>query len=131
MPSREWKEKQFKPLHPDAPWEYRWYPGDTVNLSIGQGEACVTPLQNAVMVAAIVNGGYRITPHIDRNAPPQRSERFLSARTIEIVRQGMRKCVEKGQPAPSGTGHEAYIKGVDMIGKTGSAQMVRDRKSVV
>ncbi len=124
VPSREWKEKKFKPAHPDAPWEYRWYPGDTVNLSIGQGETSVTPLQNAVMMASIVNGGHRITPHIDRNATPQRSEKLLSDHTLEIVRQGLRKCVEKGPPAPSGTGHKAYIEGVDLIGKTGSAQVV-------
>jgi len=120
VPSREWKLSMYKPEDPDG----RWYPGDTVNLSIGQGEASVTPLQNAVMMASIVNGGYRITPHIDRDAPPIRSEKLISDRTIELVRQGMRKCVEKGPPAPSGTGHEAYIQGIDMIGKTGSAQMV-------
>jgi penicillin-binding protein 2 len=124
VPSRESKEAQNKPGHADEPWVYRWYPGDTVNLSIGQGEACVTPLQNAVMMAAIVNGGYRIVPHLDREAAPVRSEKLLRDRTLEIVREGTRKCVAKGPPAPSGTGHEAYIEGRDIIGKTGSAQMV-------
>ncbi len=124
VPSREWKEALLKPKFPDAEWEYRWYPGDTVNLSIGQGETSVTPLQNAVMMASIVNGGYRIVPHIDRNATPFRSEKLLSDHTLQIVQQGLRKCVEKGPPAPSGTGHEAYIKGIDTLGKTGSAQMV-------
>jgi len=124
VPGREWKEALFKPKHPDAPWEYRWYPGDTVNLSIGQGACATTPLQNAVMTAAIINGGYRIVPHINRNMPVLRSERLFSDRTLEIVRAGMRKCVEKGPPAPSGTGHAAYIKGMDMLGKTGTAQMV-------
>ncbi len=124
VPGREWKEALFKPKHPDAPWEYRWYPGDTVNLSIGQGACNVTPLQNAVLMAAIVNGGYRVVPHLSMGTPIVRSERLLSDRTLEIVRTGMRKCVEKGPPAPSGTGHAAYIQGMDILGKTGSAQMV-------
>lgn len=124
VPGRQWKEDLFKPKHPDEPWEYRWYPGDTVNLSIGQGACSVTPLQSAVMTAVIVNGGYRVVPHLNREAPMIRSERLLSDRTLEIVREGMRKCVEKGPPAPSGTGHAAYIKGMDILGKTGSAQMV-------
>jgi penicillin-binding protein 2 len=124
IPSRAWKEQLFKPKFPDAPWEYRWYPGDTVNLSIGQGAATTTPLQNAVLVAAMVNGGYRVQPHIQRDVESRRSERLMSEATVEIVRRGMRKCVEKGPPAPSGTGNAARIEGWDIIGKTGSAQMV-------
>jgi penicillin-binding protein 2 len=124
VPGRAWKEALFKPKHPDAPWEYRWYPGDTVNLSIGQGACNVTPLQNAVLMAAVINGGYRVVPHLNLNTPVVRSERLLSERTLAIVQAGMRKCVEKGPPAPSGTGHAAYIKGMDILGKTGSAQVV-------
>ncbi len=124
IPSRESKEASNKPGHEEEPWVYRWYPGDTVNLSIGQGEATVTPLQNAVMMAAIANGGHLIVPHLDRESAPARSEKFLSDRTLTIVREGMRKCVEKGPPAPTGTGREAYIEGFEILGKTGSAQMV-------
>jgi penicillin-binding protein 2 len=124
IPSREWKERLLKPKHPDEPWEYRWYPGDTVNLAIGQGEATTTPLQNAVMMAAIVNGGYRIYPRIQRDSEPRRSDKLISDATIDIVRRGLRKCVEKGPPAPSGTGIAARIEGWDIIGKTGSAQNV-------
>ncbi len=121
IPNREWKEQ----LHQDEPvWERRWYPGETVNLSIGQGSASVTPLQNAVMMACIVNGGYRVRPHLNRALGDMRSKRFLSDTTLELVRRGMRLCVEKGPPAPTGTGHAAYIPGMDILGKTGSAQIM-------
>lgn len=137
IPSREWKETQWKdtqrkilakqgkegqPL-PDRPWEWKWYPGNTVNLAIGQGEAATTPLQNAVMMAAIVNGGRRVRPYINKDLGPQVSEPFISENTLRIVRTGMQKCVEKETP-PSGTGKAAKVPGITIIGKTGSAQMV-------
>ena len=52
------------------------------------------------------------------------SERFLSDRTIDFITRGMRRCVEKGPPAPTGTGHAAHIPGMVILGKTGSAQVV-------
>lgn len=124
IPSQAWKEELLRPLHPQEPWAWKWYPGDTVNVAIGQGEAATTPLQNAVMMAVIVNGGYRVRPYLNRDIGPALSERVVSEKTIEIVRAGMRKCVEKGPPAPSGTGHAAHIPDMTVIGKTGSAQIV-------
>lgn len=124
IPSRRWKEDLLRPAHRNEPWEYRWYPGDTVNLAIGQGAAATTPLQNAILMAAIVNGGRRVQPHVNRSSNLTSPEPFVSERTLEIVRRGLRKCVEKGPPAPTGTGHQAYIEGFDIIGKTGSSQNV-------
>jgi len=124
VPSRKWKEDLLRPSHRNEPWEYRWYPGDTVNLSIGQGAAATTPLQNTLLMAAIVNGGRRIKPFINRVSEPMISEPLISAGTLDIVRRGLRKCVEKGPPAPSGTGHAAFINGMDVLGKTGSSQNV-------
>ena len=121
IPSREWKAG----LHADEPvWEQRWYPGETVNLSIGQGSAATTPLQNAVMMACIVNGGYRVRPYLAEELGPQKSERILSDKTLATVIKGMRLCVEKGPPAPSGTGHRAHIPDMVILGKTGSAQVM-------
>lgn len=124
IPSRDWKENRLRPQHPNEPWEYRWYPGDTVNLAIGQGAAATTPLQNALLISAIVNGGYRVQPHVNRETPAAKSQRLLSDRTIGLIRAGLTKCVEKGPPAPTGTGHEAYMEGWHILGKTGSAQNV-------
>ncbi len=124
VPSQQWKEALLKPKYPNEPWEYKWYPGDTVNLSIGQGSMVATPLQNAVLMASIVNGGHRVRPHLlvrPEEAPPAR---IWSDATIEIIRRGLLKCVEKGPPAPTGTGKEARVEGMTVIGKTGSAQMV-------
>ncbi len=124
VPSRRWKEDLLRPSHRNEPWEYSWYPGDTVNLAIGQGAVATTPLQNAILMAAIVNGGRRIQPHVNRSANMTILEPFVSEHTLKIVRRGMRKCVEKGPPAPTGTGRQAHIEGFDIIGKTGSAQNV-------
>jgi len=124
IPSREWKEAEQKKLFPDKPWEWKWYDGNTVNLSIGQGEATVTPLQCAVMTAAVVNGGRRVRPFINMALGPQVSEPLISDNTLRLVRAGMQKCVEKSSPPPTGTGKEAKVPGLTVIGKTGSAQMV-------
>ncbi|HPU96657.1 MAG TPA: penicillin-binding protein 2, partial [Candidatus Hydrogenedentes bacterium] len=121
LPDREWKARVNAGL---APSERRWYPGDTINLSIGQGSMATTPLQNAVMMACMINGGYRIRPHLWRDAPQEKSEKIFSDATLRVVIEGLKKCVEDGPPAPSGTGYAAYIPGMTVVGKTGSAQIM-------
>ncbi len=122
IPGKEWKAEVF--ADKDV-WDQKWYPGDTVNLSIGQGSAATTPLQNAVMMACIANGGRRITPHLNRDLEVQSSERFLSDTTIDIIQGGMRMCVEKAPPNyPTGTGWRAGVPGLAILGKTGSAQVM-------
>ncbi len=121
IPSREWKAA----MNADKPvWEQQWYPGETVNLSIGQGATTSTPLQTAVMMACVINGGYRIRPYLWQDRPQMRSEKLFSDATMEEIIKGLRMCVEKGPPAPTGTGHRAYMPGKDIIGKTGTAQVV-------
>lgn len=55
IPTPEEKEKIYKEP---------WYAGDTVTMSIGQGLVLVTPLEAAVMVSSIANGGDRVKPHL-------------------------------------------------------------------
>ena len=75
-------------------------------------------------MAAIVNGGHRVRPYLNSAAKVGASGAPLSDRTLELVRRGLLKCVEKGPPAPTGTGHEAFIERMTVLGKTGSAQTV-------
>lgn len=123
IPSREWKKEILEKLQPDRPWDHQWFPGDTVNLSIGQGSMAATPLQCAVLCAVVVNGGKRITPHLNRDLDSASSPPLLSDKTLELVRNGMFKCVDDEIP-PSGTGRNAKLEGYEIIGKTGTAQTV-------
>lgn len=105
-----------------------WYEGDTVNLSIGQGELLVTPIQMAVMVSAIANKGSLMRPHYtDRivyaDGQPdykQKPEKLggvtLKPRVWDELFEAMRLAVS------SGTSTAASIPGLAVFGKTGTAQ---------
>lgn len=104
--------------------------GDIANLSIGQGDTQVTPLQMAQAMAIVANGGRFYQTRLVRQvqslddqivtAYQLREKRSLdvSAATMEEVRAGMIEVVN----GPNGTGHEAQLDGVDVAGKTGTAQ---------
>ncbi len=122
-------------LLPDAAWKRTslsegWRDGDTCNLAIGQGYLSVTPLQMAVVVSAIANGGTIYRPHLLRGMkrsdqgryeishPDVVNEMNWSGESIRLVRNGMRDVVM----APGGTGSKAAVHGVDIAGKTGTAE---------
>ena len=123
IPDPVWKKDSRIKAGEKDPSELKWYPGETINMSIGQGAVTTTPLQNAVLMAAVLNGGRRVTPYLNMALGPRVSEPLVSEHTLQIVIAGMRKCVERDKPAPTGTGKLAKIDGLDILGKTGTAQV--------
>jgi penicillin-binding protein 2 len=119
-----------------------WSPGDTANLSIGQGPITVTPLQMAVMTSAIVNGGRVWWPRlVDRIESPQNDaqnpiEQFPAGRlrgelkaipkNLDLIREAMLADVEEAE----GTGRRAAVPGLKIGGKTGTAELQRDGRTV-
>jgi len=90
VPDERWKEKVFK-----LPWTI----GDTINMSIGQGALQVTPLQSAIMFSVPANGGYRVKPHLLKDAEEKTNWRQpleINSSTIRVLRDGLRRVVSMG-----------------------------------
>ena len=94
----------------------RWYQGDTANYSIGQGFVLMTPLQVARMYAAVANGGYLVTPHLNRASDGLSVDMKLPRDVLHLVQRGLEDVVE------GGTGSQARRFGIAVAGKTGTAQ---------
>ncbi len=112
MPSPKWKLKSQRE---------KWYAGDTISVAIGQGFVTVTPIQMAVAIGGLAEGGVWYKPHLVKTATPPEPVRRgdLSPETINAVVSGMYGVVNEG-----GTGGSAAIPGITMCGKTGTAQKV-------
>jgi penicillin-binding protein 2 len=124
MPSPEWKQARFKE---------KWYAGETVSVSIGQGSVALTPVSMAVYAATLANGGTRITPHLLKAVddgsgwkpvpPPEPKSRApLDPEKLQAIRDGLFLVVNG-----AGTGHNAQLKGYDVSGKTGTAQVISNQ----
>ena len=119
-----------------------WSDGDTANLCIGQGYIDVTPLQMAVMTSALANGGTVLWPRLVDRIEPQdpasdetptvfakgvvRDHLGVSPRNLKILEDAMRDEVEEG-----GTGARAMVPGLQICGKTGTAQITNEKNKEV
>lgn len=103
-----------------------WRIGDTYNVSIGQGDLLVTPLQLINYIAAIANGGILFEPHLIQNGNnPRVLARFDLGDALAEVRKGMEDAVDQ----PYGTAHLLSDLPVDVAAKTGTAQTNNNTKN--
>ncbi len=108
--------------------ERRWGIGDLMSLGVGQGMVSVSPLQMAVATASLANGGYRVQPHLVRairepdgemryTNPVLEKIDWITPGNLEIVIDGMKAALLQG-----GSNYYGRIPGIEMAGKTGTAQ---------
>ncbi len=97
-----------------------WFPGDTANISIGQGYIRTTPLQMAALTAAFATGRDRVQPTLLRGGPsdiPATAPVGLRPAHYQSILRGMIEAVE------TGTARNARLPGIPIAGKTGTAQV--------
>ncbi|MBM3712222.1 MAG: penicillin-binding protein 2 [Actinobacteria bacterium] len=130
VPDREWKKDYFKNQKANT----IWFPGDTVNMSIGQGDVLTTPLQMALAYSIIANNGLKVTPHIGKEVRDKGGNLFIELENDEIVDLSLNKeyldIIEKGLGlvVTSGTAASRFLnfplKEIPVAGKTGTAEVL-------
>lgn len=114
IPTPEEKEKIYKEP---------WYVGDTVTTAIGQGLVLVTPLEAAVMVSSIANGGDRVKPHLlaSMTGTPETKPvpTGMKPSTIAVIKEGLVAVVTEG------TGRGLNDGSIPLTaGKTGTSEVI-------
>jgi len=125
IPSIAWKQQTFG---------QPWYPGETISIAIGQGYLEVTPVQLAVAMAAVGNGGTRYKPYLVeeieaiegyhdglRIEPEVLGELGLRPSSIRVLKEALWMVVNED----GGTARRARVEGFDVCGKTSTAQIHR------
>jgi penicillin-binding protein 2 len=110
VPSTKWKARAYR---------QKWYAGETISVSIGQGALTVTPVQLARAIGGIAMGGIWHQLHLVKDETGKRPPHqwALSQENVQKVVDGMYAVVERG------TGVRARIPGIEVCGKTGTAQL--------
>jgi penicillin-binding protein 2 len=117
-PSREWKEKSIG---------QKWYKGETMNYSVGQGYLLCSPLQIARIMSVFANGKYLVTPYLVEKVgkvtvnSTSKKDIGILKKHIDTVREGLRLVVNDRR----GTGMKARLREIVVSGKTGTAQTSR------
>jgi penicillin-binding protein 2 len=124
IPSSEWKRQRF-----GEPW----YPGETLSIAIGQGYVTTTPLQMASVMATIANGGVVYRPKFVKRVegtdgsmlleeePETVRDVHFKKSTLLQIREALSDVVNSNR----GTGSNARLRGIEVGGKTGTAQASR------
>jgi penicillin-binding protein 2 len=121
MPSEEWKIKNFK---------QKWFAGETISVGIGQGAVALTPVQLLRAISAISMDGRMVVPHVvnPQTLPPGYVEasNVTETKSVPIDPNGWTYITDAMSRVllPEGTAPSAHVPGVDIAGKTGSAQIV-------
>jgi penicillin-binding protein 2 len=121
MPSEQWKLRNFR---------QKWFAGETISVGIGQGAVTVTPVQLMRAISAISMDGRMVVPHVvdPTNLPAGYVEvsRYSQVKSIPIDPNGWNTITDAMSRVllPEGTAPSANIPGMDIAGKTGSAQVV-------
>jgi penicillin-binding protein 2 len=121
MPSEEWKIKNFK---------QKWFAGETISVGIGQGAVAITPVQLLRAISAISMGGRMVVPHVinPTDMPPGyvETEHVTDVKNVPLDPNGWTFITDAMSRVllPEGTAPSAHIPGIDIAGKTGSAQIV-------
>ncbi len=122
MPSEEWKLKNYR---------QKWFAGETISVGIGQGAVAMTPVQLMRAISAISMGGHMVRPHVvfpDRVPETYRTAlHYTDTQDIPIDPEGWETITDAMSAGAAARGHgaqSAHRTGLDIAGKTGSAQTI-------
>ena len=128
IPDKAWKKEWFKNDKANS----IWFPGDTVNMGIGQGDVLVSPLQLAYAYMTLANRGKQYTPHVLKEIKDENGENIIVTGLNEYnnieLNQEYVNLIEKGLDlvTKQGTGSAAFrifpLDKIPVAGKTGTAE---------